>query len=165
MHFSAKEYIIIDVAIHGPVAQLGERSVRIREVEGSNPFGSTNIGVWRSLVSRLVRDQEAMGSSPVTPTRKCIHKVKPYGCIFHYVIIAGFEGAAAQSDSRVFFLSVKGISLKKEMNGRGFSAIHSSLITFNCSNLMVNVSLIGFPCFGIDRNFNCKTYLCAFFSR
>ena len=27
-------------------------------------------GVWRSLVSRLVRDQEAMGSNPVTPTRK-----------------------------------------------------------------------------------------------
>ena len=25
--------------------------------------------MWRSLVSRLVRDQEAMGSSPVTPTR------------------------------------------------------------------------------------------------
>ena len=27
--------------ISGLVAQLGERSVRIREVEGSNPFGST----------------------------------------------------------------------------------------------------------------------------
>ena len=26
---------------YGPIAQLGERSVRIREVEGSNPFGST----------------------------------------------------------------------------------------------------------------------------
>ena len=26
----------------GPIAQLGERSVRIREVEGSNPFRSTN---------------------------------------------------------------------------------------------------------------------------
>ncbi len=29
-------------ASHGPVAQLGARSVRIREVEGSNPFRSTN---------------------------------------------------------------------------------------------------------------------------
>ena len=28
--------------ISGLVAQLGERSVRIREVEGSNPFGSTS---------------------------------------------------------------------------------------------------------------------------
>ena len=27
-------------------------------------------GVWRSLVSRLVRDQEAAGSSPATPTIK-----------------------------------------------------------------------------------------------
>ena len=27
--------------IHGPIAQLGESSVRIREVDGSNPFGST----------------------------------------------------------------------------------------------------------------------------
>ena len=27
----------------GGVAQLGERSVRIREVEGSNPFVSTNV--------------------------------------------------------------------------------------------------------------------------
>ena len=26
---------------YGPVAQLGARSVRIREVEGSNPFRST----------------------------------------------------------------------------------------------------------------------------
>ena len=39
-----------------------------------------NFGVWRSLVSRLVRDQEAMGSSPVTPTsrepRHAIHAVE-----------------------------------------------------------------------------------------
>jgi hypothetical protein len=27
-----------------------------------------HIGVWRSLVSRLVRDQEAAGSNPATPT-------------------------------------------------------------------------------------------------
>ena len=28
---------------YGPIAQLGERSVRIREVEGSNPFESTRL--------------------------------------------------------------------------------------------------------------------------
>ncbi len=31
----------IIVIAFGPVAQLGERRVRIAEVEGSNPFGST----------------------------------------------------------------------------------------------------------------------------
>ena len=31
----------LDFFYHGPVAQLGERCVRIAEVEGSNPFGST----------------------------------------------------------------------------------------------------------------------------
>ena len=28
----------------------------------------TNIGVWRSLVARFVRDEEVAGSNPVTPT-------------------------------------------------------------------------------------------------
>jgi hypothetical protein len=27
------------------------------------------IGLWRSLVARLVRDEEAAGSNPVSPTR------------------------------------------------------------------------------------------------
>ena len=29
-----------------------------------------NIGVWLSLVERVVRDYEAAGSNPVTPTKK-----------------------------------------------------------------------------------------------
>ena len=29
-------------------------------------------GVWRSLVARFVRDEEAVGSNPATPTRCCI---------------------------------------------------------------------------------------------
>ncbi len=30
------------------------------------------IGVWRSLVARFVRDEEAVGSNPATPTKtKC----------------------------------------------------------------------------------------------
>lgn len=28
-------------------------------------------GVWRSLVARVVRDDEVAGSNPVTPTRSC----------------------------------------------------------------------------------------------
>ena len=35
-----------------------------------NTSENRNCGVWLSLVERLVRDQEAAGSSPVTPTNK-----------------------------------------------------------------------------------------------
>ena len=34
------------------------------------PYNDLAIGVWRSLVSRLVRVQEAPGSNPGTPTKK-----------------------------------------------------------------------------------------------
>ena len=34
------------------------------------PYNNLAIGVWRSLVSRLVRVQEAPGSNPGTPTKK-----------------------------------------------------------------------------------------------
>ena len=55
-----------------------------------------NFGVWLSLVERLVRDQEAAGSSPVTPTTKlmvlCGLSVSPwvsymseYGQHLHYI--------------------------------------------------------------------------------
>ena len=40
---------------------------------GSNQselFSLLYFGVWLSLVERLVRDQEAGGSNPLTPTRK-----------------------------------------------------------------------------------------------
>ena len=33
------------------------------------PYNTRADGVWRSLVSRLVRDQEASGSNPDTPTK------------------------------------------------------------------------------------------------
>ena len=33
------------------------------------PYNNLAIGVWRSLVSRLVRVQEARGSNPLTPTK------------------------------------------------------------------------------------------------
>ena len=39
---------------YGPVAQLGERSVRIREVEGSNPFGSTIARRYELFIVRNV---------------------------------------------------------------------------------------------------------------
>ena len=40
------------------------------EISAYNSFA---FGVWRSLVSRLVRDQEASGSNPDTPTISSVH--------------------------------------------------------------------------------------------
>ena len=36
---------------------------------GIESLKELNIGVWHSLVVRLVRDQEVVGSNPVTPTK------------------------------------------------------------------------------------------------
>ena len=38
-----------------------------------NHYNDLAIGVWRSLVSRLVRVQEASGSNPDTPTISSVH--------------------------------------------------------------------------------------------
>ena len=37
-----------------------------------NLFSGTQFGVWRSLVARLLREQKAAGSNPVTPTNYCL---------------------------------------------------------------------------------------------
>jgi hypothetical protein len=42
--------------------RLGARRVRPLPWLGGN-------GVWRSLVARFVRDEEAVGSNPATPTK------------------------------------------------------------------------------------------------
>ena len=47
------------------------------------------IGVWRSLVSRLVRVQEASGSNPDTPTKKPKSAFAGFGFFF----VLGFERA------------------------------------------------------------------------
>ena len=56
----------------GGVAQLGEHQVRNLGVRGSIPLVSTIfyfcVGMWHSLVARIVRDDEAAGSNPVIPT-------------------------------------------------------------------------------------------------
>jgi hypothetical protein len=36
--------------------------------------GSVATGVWRSLVARFVRDEEAVGSNPATPTNREIRR-------------------------------------------------------------------------------------------
>ena len=44
-------------------------------------------GVWRSLVSRLVRVQEASGSNPDTPTKK---NRAAFAALF-FLVLSGFE--------------------------------------------------------------------------
>ena len=64
------------------VFQISGRYVRYRKTGNHDPdilelTVLLYIGAWRSLVSRLVRDQEAPGSNPGAPTRKkkpCSHK-------------------------------------------------------------------------------------------
>ena len=46
-------YILLEFI--GAVAQLGERSVRIRKVEGSNPFSSTKISRVISEIGKNIR--------------------------------------------------------------------------------------------------------------
>lgn len=54
---------------YGAVAQLVEQLRRIQQARGSSPLSSTQyIGLWRSLVARVVRDDEAGGSNPSSPT-------------------------------------------------------------------------------------------------
>ena len=51
------------------VAQSVEQLTCNEKVEGSIPFsGTSNFGVWRSLVAHLVWDQGVQGSNPCTPT-------------------------------------------------------------------------------------------------
>ena len=69
-----------------PAAPVGRRPVRARDpirsrwaparlasllaASRSQIGGRCSHGVWRSLVARFVRDEEAAGSNPVTPTRR-----------------------------------------------------------------------------------------------
>ena len=54
----------------GVLSPLGARIVYAHIFAGKKHNNLILIGVWHSLVVRLVRDQEAAGSNPVTPTKK-----------------------------------------------------------------------------------------------
>jgi hypothetical protein len=41
--------------------------IKIREVTGAGSGNEFIFGLWLSLVERLVRDQEAVGSNPTSP--------------------------------------------------------------------------------------------------
>ena len=47
--------------LYGPIAQLGERTVRIRKVEGSIPFGSTKMNDPTQFEQTLVVVQNGWG--------------------------------------------------------------------------------------------------------
>ena len=61
---------------------------------GKEKFVSPVFGVWRSLVARFVRDEEAAGSSPATPTgeRKQHGDARGCGCC-HAGVCGGIGGA------------------------------------------------------------------------
>ena len=49
---------------------------------GNAVYGTSYVGMWRSLVARFVRDEEVAGSNPVIPTRNLN---EPYGARFHFL--------------------------------------------------------------------------------
>ena len=51
--------------------------------------------MWRSLVARFVRDEEAVGSNPATPTRKRLVKA----VFVHYAVCCSVPGTFSPSDS------------------------------------------------------------------
>ena len=49
------------------------------------------VGMWHSLVARIVRDDEAAGSNPVIPTIHRQRKSKHFACSFFIVFIYIFR--------------------------------------------------------------------------
>ena len=67
----------------GPVAQLGERTVRIRKVEGSIPFGSTKkevTFVYQKLLLFLSKPQ----AWHIITARSVVHIISPFGAVSHH---------------------------------------------------------------------------------
>ena len=69
---------------NGPVAQLGERSVRIREVKGSNPSRSTRTeiaAVKTAAVFLLTRKPQAMLVDEKSTSVETVKKEPPFATI------------------------------------------------------------------------------------
>ena len=60
------------------------------DISENNRYNILDFGVWRSLVSRLVRVQEASGSNPDTPTKNPVTTSVVAG----FFLVSGFERAA-----------------------------------------------------------------------
>ena len=74
------EFVPPHFSISGLVAQLGERSVRIREVEGSNPFRSTKQGIGRTPISSAAVSPCSVRSDP--QQKSAVLEVIPRRCFF-----------------------------------------------------------------------------------
>ena len=82
------------------VDKRGKVQYNNKAVENSNPHN----GVWRSLVSRLVRDQEASGSNPDTPTKTGKFLLKLAG--FYFCVLAFVFSGKFPEKSACFFAAV-----------------------------------------------------------
>ena len=76
---------------YSSIAQSVERMTVNHDVVGSSPTGGV-IGAWLSLVERSVRDREVAGSNPVAPT---FFERSYLSNIFSYVSIAQLDRACA----------------------------------------------------------------------
>ena len=69
----------------GPAGPAGKRphparvTYRAGEVKNRDPYGNAVfLGVWRSLVARLLWEQDVGGSNPLTPTQEYARKGHTY---------------------------------------------------------------------------------------
>ncbi len=128
------EFVPPHFSISGLVAQLGERSVRIREVEGSNPFRSTKQGIGRTPISSAavlpcsVRSdpQQKNAVSEVIPRRRffaiCTFDFRYFSCyngcknkqeviqihFFPYTVRPCATGADFLAGVKFPYISIKG---------------------------------------------------------
>ena len=66
--------MLVTAVSHGVSHKNGDakRQARTQNQQTIEMTAFVHVGVWRSLVSRLVRDQEASGSNPDTPTMRSV---------------------------------------------------------------------------------------------
>ncbi len=86
---------------------------------GTRGHGFINliIGVWHSLVVRLVRDQEAVGSNPVTPTKKTTRGLIP---LVVFLVYATGKRAHTHKTAR-FYVKVRILASMYLLHQRGLA--------------------------------------------
>ncbi len=89
---------------HGPVAQLGERSVRIRKVMGSNPTGSTKeqgscLQAWTLFVFVGFEGRAVQSNSPIGKNSLYHPVFQPYSVEFFEERFAENEHHKCRADT------------------------------------------------------------------